>query len=100
MPLLISDPGQGCRLSLKVRASAPRSQITGEWNGRLKISIAAPAEKGRANREIIDFLADIFRLPKRSVTIVLGELSDKKDVLVADVRADDVRIVLEKYITT
>lgn len=45
-----------------VQPHAEQNQITGPWNGALKIRIAAPAQDRRANRELLDFLADALGL--------------------------------------
>ena len=38
----------------------------------VKIAIAAPAEKGRANMELIRFLSEEFSVPKANVKIASG----------------------------
>lgn len=49
-----------------------------EWvetleDGTLKIRIAAPAEKGKANAELLKFIAKLMKVPKDSVEIVSGK---------------------------
>ena len=39
---------------------------------------AAPALEGRANEELVEFLAETLGLPRRSVTLVTGEKSRDK----------------------
>jgi uncharacterized protein YggU (UPF0235/DUF167 family) len=47
---------------------------------RLKIRLAAPPEKGEANRELIAFLARELKLPKSSIKLTLGFQSRAKVV--------------------
>ena len=48
----------GQALRVKVIAKSPKSEIIGEMSdGTLKIRIAAPPEKGKANAELCAFLA-------------------------------------------
>jgi len=45
---------------------------------RLKIRVQAPAVEGRANAALIEFLAEMFGVPKSYVELVSGELSRSK----------------------
>lgn len=45
------------------------------------MKIAAPPEKGKANRALIDFLSDLLDVRKSAVTIVKGETG--RDKLIA-----------------
>jgi uncharacterized protein (TIGR00251 family) len=49
-------------------------------DGTYKIDIAAPPEDGKANAELVRFLARKFRVPKANIEIVSGERSRKKVV--------------------
>lgn len=69
------------KLSLQVRI-VPRSPKT-EWAGFLesgdwKIKVAAPPERGKANEELIRFLASEFGVPRSSIEIVAGANSHNK----------------------
>ena len=59
---------QGYLLRLTVVPGAQRSQVVGLYGDRLKVRLAAPPEKGAANRELIDFLARSLNLPKSSLS--------------------------------
>ena len=45
---------------------------------RLKIAVQAPAVEGRANSALIEFLAEVFGVPRSYVELVSGELSRSK----------------------
>jgi len=69
------------KLSLPVRV-VPRSPKT-EWAGFLesgdwKIKVAAPPERGKANEELIRFLAAEFGVPRNAIEIVAGVSSQHK----------------------
>ncbi len=53
---------------------------------RLKIRVQAPAMEGRANAALIEFLADMFGVPKSYVELVGGELSRSKVFMLRGVR--------------
>lgn len=63
-------------LRVKVHPGAKESKIKGELedeNGKtLKIDIAAIAERGKANAELIKFLAREFTVKKDNIKIISG----------------------------
>jgi uncharacterized protein (TIGR00251 family) len=69
-------------LELHVQPGAARSEFAGEHGGRLKLRLAAPANEGKANAELVEFLAAYFRVPKRNVRITAGLKSRRKRVMV------------------
>lgn len=69
-------------LELHVQPGAARSEFAGEHGGRLKLRLAAPANEGRANAELVEFLAAYFGVPKRNVRIAAGLKSRRKRVVV------------------
>ena len=71
-------------LRLTVVPGAQRTQVVGLYGDRLKIRLAAPPEKGAANRELIDFLARALDLPKSSLKLTAGAQSRSKVVAVYD----------------
>jgi uncharacterized protein (TIGR00251 family) len=75
---------QGYILRLTVVPGAQRTQVVGLHGDRLKVRLAAPPEKGAANRELIHFLAQTLRLPKSAFTLTLGAQSRVKVVAVHD----------------
>jgi len=64
---------------VKVTPRSGRSEIAGELaDGTWKVRIAAPAEKGKANAELIRLLAERFGVPRDAVEIVSGHGSSLK----------------------
>ena len=54
--------------------------MDGERAGAILIRLAAPPVDGAANDALIAFLADVLRVPRRSVRIVSGNTSRDKRV--------------------
>ena len=72
------------KILLKVRAGAKQSSVDG-WiiiNDKeyLKLSIKSPPEKGKANKEIIKYLAEELAIPKSDIEITSGKTSQFKVV--------------------
>jgi uncharacterized protein len=80
--------GQGYLLRLTVVPGAQHTQVVGLYGDRLKVRLAAPPEKGSANRELIDFLARSLKLPKSSFKLTGGVQSRSKVVAVYDLSPD------------
>lgn len=77
---------------LHVRASpgARQSAVVGRYGGGWKISVAAPAEGGRANAELVRLLASVLDVPGRSISIVSGLSSRNKTIAVAAIEDAEV----------
>jgi hypothetical protein len=85
-----------CTLELKVIPNAPRNEIAGWLGAALKVKVHAPALEGRANDELLDFLAETFGLPRRSVTLLRGDKSRQKVVRISGLDAAAVRAQLSR----
>jgi uncharacterized protein (TIGR00251 family) len=71
-------------LSVKVTPKSSRNEVTGFLDdGTMKLKIAAVPEKGKANAEVCEYLADQFGVSKRSVQIVRGETSPLKHIVIS-----------------
>lgn len=68
--------------SIRVSPGAAKTRILGEHAGALKVSVAAAPEKGKANKAVIEFLADVLGVRKADVAVVSGETSRDKRVAV------------------
>ena len=60
-------------LRVKVIPRSANNAIIGFLeDGTLKVRIAAAPEKGKANKELIKFLAEEFEIGKQNITIISG----------------------------
>jgi uncharacterized protein len=85
-----SEKNRGLTFAVRIVPRASRTEIAGEYNGALRIRIAAPPVEGAANRELIRLLAKLFKLPQNAVEIVSGAASKSKLVHIAG--ADPARL--------
>lgn len=75
----------GCVLHVQAQPGAKRSEVAGPIGDALKIRLSAPPIEGRANEELIRFLADLFGAPKRQVQVISGAGSRRKRVRITGV---------------
>jgi len=64
---------------VKVIPNAKKNEVIREEE-KLKVYVNVPAKDGKANRALIETLADFFNVKKRDVKIVSGEKSREKMV--------------------
>lgn len=70
-------------IDVKAIPRSPVSEVSEMMaNGSLKVKLAAPPEKGKANDELCEVLAAFLDVPKRNVEVILGHTSQKKRVRV------------------
>ncbi len=68
-----SGTDDGITLQVRANPGAKRSEVVGVVDGRLRVRVHAPAVEGKANAELIRFLAAWTGLRGSAVTIVRGE---------------------------
>ena len=86
----VTETAQGITFNVRVVPRASRSEIAGEFDGALRVRLAAPPVDGAANRELIRVLAKELKVPQNSIDIVAGLASKSKTVSIRDV-SDDAR---------
>ena len=90
----IQDTSTGATFAVKVHPHAKKNSITGELGDALKLSLTAPAADGRANQACIEFLANLLKVPRSSVTIASGQTSRRKVIRAEGLSAEEVRKAL------
>ena len=76
---------------------AARSQIKGERNGALAVALAAPPIEGRANKELIKFLAKTLAIPPSRISILRGEKGRNKVVFIEGIKKEDLINTIGDY---
>jgi uncharacterized protein (TIGR00251 family) len=81
----LEESAKGIAFAVKVQPRARRNAVTGSVGDALKLALTAPPVDGRANQALIEFLAELFEIPRASVTIASGETSRNKVVRISGV---------------
>jgi len=72
---------------VKVIPRSPRTEFAGTMaDGTIKVRVAAPPEKGKANDELCAFLAKHYGVTRESVSVVSGQTAALKLVRVNALR--------------
>jgi uncharacterized protein len=72
------------RLKVKVIPGAPKNQILGLRGEELVIKVAEAPERGKANQELVKFLAATLGCRKNEIGLLSGETSHHKVIELAD----------------
>lgn len=83
-------PGGGTLIDVKVVPGASRSRIAGPFGDGIRVQVAAPPERGRANEELCEVLAEALGVRPADVTVVRGAAAPRKTVLVRTLAPDEV----------
>jgi uncharacterized protein len=81
--LIIREADGKVILGVKVVPGSSRTTVAGVWNGMLRVRVAAPPEKGKANRALTEFLAAKLRVRAKDVRVVNGLTSAVKQIEIA-----------------
>ncbi|MEK9166073.1 MAG: DUF167 domain-containing protein [Patescibacteria group bacterium] len=68
------------QFNVKVIPNASKNEIAAQDGDFLKVKIKAPAQRGKANRELVKFLAQEFDVKKSAIDIIKGERGREKIV--------------------
>jgi len=81
----------GVLLTVQVRAGARRRAIERMEDGRWKIFVTEAPEKGKANAAVIALLSQRLRLAKSCVQLISGRTTSRKQLLVKEMSAVEIR---------
>lgn len=73
-------------LDVIVAPKSSRNVIIGEYQDRLKVALTAPPVDGKANKALVDFIADLANVSKKQVTVIRGMTSKKKTLEITGIK--------------
>jgi uncharacterized protein (TIGR00251 family) len=93
----IKESAGSVTFQVKVHPRAKKDALTGVHGDALKLALTAPPVEGRANEAVVEFFAEVLRLPRSSITIAAGQTSRNKVVRITGLTADALRQRLESF---
>lgn len=82
-------------LALHVQPGARRTAVVGEHGQRLKVALHAPPVDGKANEELLGFLARELRLRRNDLQLAAGETSREKSIAIRTDAVTAARIAVQ-----
>lgn len=90
----------GVLLPVRAQPGARKDCLRGVQNGALKVAVTQVAEKGKANKAVLEVLCDALDLRRSQVELVSGETSQQKQFLVRDVTVEQLQAMIDRALTT
>jgi len=87
----LTATSEGVVLNVRAQPRSSRSGIDGLLGDAVKVRIRCAPVDGKANKELVETLADAFSIAKSAVVFKSGETSKTKRILLKGVSADEVR---------
>jgi uncharacterized protein len=94
MAVRIEQKDGTVRVPVRAQPRASRSELAEEYDGALKVRLAAPPVEGEANRELERFMSRLLGVPKSAVRVVAGQTGRSKVVEIDGASVDDVARIL------
>jgi uncharacterized protein (TIGR00251 family) len=91
----MQSSSNGVKLKIHVRTLSKETRLTSEIDGTLVMHVAAPPTKGKANREIIKWLAHELRTSSSMLRMISGFHSDTKVILIVGMTETEIAAKLE-----
>ena len=89
-----TETAEGVILNVRAQPRSSRSGLDGLVGDAVKVRIRSAPVDGKANKELVETLADAFDLAKSSVVFKSGETSKTKRLLLCGVTAATVEKVV------
>ena len=89
--MYFAETSGGVILNVRAQPRSSRAGIDGLLGEAVKVRIRCAPVDGKANRELIETLADAFDVAKSAVSFVSGETSKTKRIRIVGVTAEKVR---------
>ena len=83
----LTETPDGVVLNVRAQPRSSRSGIDGLLGDAVKVRIKCAPVDGKANKELVETLADAFDLPKSAVVFKSGETSKTKRILLRGLTA-------------
>lgn len=83
---------EGVVLPVKAQPGSKKNELRGEQNGMLKVCVTQVAERGKANKAIVELLAKELELRRSQIELLAGELQANKRFLVRQVTVEELAV--------
>jgi uncharacterized protein (TIGR00251 family) len=97
--LQLEPHADGVILPVRAHAGARRNGIKGIHAGALQVAVTQAPEKGKANKSIIEVLAEELKLKKSALELISGESSPQKRLLVRNVPVESLKRAIAQALT-
>lgn len=90
MPKYLTETTDGIIFCVKLVPNSSYSKVVDCTDEFVRIKISSPPVENRANKELIEFCSDLFKINKSKIKIISGEKSKIKKLLFSGVKSDEI----------
>ena len=90
----LAETAEGTILNVRAQPRSSRAGVDGLVGDAVKVRVRCAPVDGKANKELVETLAEAFGVPKSRVVFKSGETSKQKRILLSGVSAAEVRRVV------
>ena len=90
----LTETSEGVILNVRAQPRSSRAGLDGLVGDAVKVRIRSAPVDGKANKELVETLADAFGLPKSAVVFKSGETSKTKRILLRGIGVAQVMSVI------
>lgn len=90
----IISTNTGIIISVKAQPGSGKNRIVGNLGGRLKLAVSATPEKGKANKAIVELLAETLHISESSIHIISGKTSRDKKLMIEGISPENINTLL------
>ena len=91
----LSEHAEGAILPVRAQPGAAKNGVRGEQNGMLKVGVTQVAERGKANKAIIEVLAEALGVRRSQIELIAGELQPQKRFLIRGETVEQLQVRLD-----
>lgn len=91
-----TESGEGVIIQVRAQPRSSKAGVEGLWgDDAVKVKIRSAPVDGKANKELVETLADAFGISKSAVVFKSGETSKTKRILLSGVSTAKAKSVIE-----
>ncbi|MEI7616953.1 MAG: DUF167 domain-containing protein [Actinomycetota bacterium] len=68
-----------------VKPNSSKNSIAGIFGDMIKVKICAAPDKGKANKELLEYLSSMLKIPKIDIDIICGRFSNIKEIKIKNI---------------
>ena len=86
----ITEKGNDTVLTIRLTPNSSKNEYCEINNEFLKVKVSAQPIENKANKALIEFLSDSLNLPKTRFSLISGDKSKLKRILIKDTKKEDI----------
>ena len=94
--IALETHAEGVILPVRAQPGSRKNELKGEQAGALKVAVTQVAEKGKANKAIIEVLCNSLKLRRSQIELLAGELAAQKRFLVREITIEELAARIEQ----